>query len=412
MRTAAQPQHEAEAMSEATTTLRDYLFRTEGSTLEFKGAQALNDPLDRKVIPRAVCGFLNSEGGEIIIGIRETKDGLAVDPIPDPEEARRKILDQIISTIDPVPSVHVDFLTAPKGVALRVIVPKPERQVLHFLKEKRGGFVVYRRLGDRLVPLTRAEIMGPGGPDETARSLDLLRQWQENAERQSSAIRELGGVFLHLRASVPGSLSDDVHKTILEWVQDPTLIGIRRLGWHYSTSEPGTSRPRRAQGAREWFHSGDVSGGFRRLEYSQAGEVRFANRLGDDMYWKSPPARKVLYPYAICEYVSSCVTLFARVTEQAGASGHAHGALTMSGIRGSSLGPHKPGTLGYDHGDWLPPYPADQSKPIVESVPILDLVKSPHGLAWKLVLALYQEFGYDEIHVPFYDRETGRFIFE
>lgn len=393
--------------------LTDYFGRSEGPDLEFKSAECLKDP---RIISRAVCGFLNAKGGEVIIGIREEGSGLALSPIPEPEKARKFVRDYLLSTIEPKAICPTDLLD---GGGIRISVP--EGKELHVTREKNGAFAVYLRVDDRLVPLGWNEVVqrlgrqrhdvrrqGENGDEQT---LELLQKWQESALSKSPPLKDPGGIFLYLRPSTSLNLTEDRWEKIQAWIEDPTLVGIRRMGWHYSSRKGKLTL---VQGDLGWRRSGDQAEGFRWLEVSRNGNLRFATRLGEDIFWiQKHDEVKSLYPYALCETIASCATLFAKVIEEANAGGDVWAAVGLTGIRGISLGPFRPNAFDYENlSSWREPYPADSLPPIVDSEGRTEFIKNPHLLAWSLVRQVYACFGYKEEAVPFYNPETARFTFE
>ncbi len=396
--------------------LTDYLGRREGPKLEFKSAECLKDLRD---ISREVCGFLNTEGGEIIIGIREEASGLALSPVPEPEKARKSLRDYLISTIEPTPDIDPKILESPHGSGIRVSVPKG--RILHVTREKQGTFAAYRRVGDRLVAMAWHEILErlsrektrgrPEVEDGKIRTLKLLEEWQTAASERSTPLRKHGGIFLFLRPNKALNLSNDAWQRIQGWIEDPTLLGIRRMGWHYSKHSAGLSL---VQGDPGWRGNGDPATGFRWIELSGAGELRFATRLGEDIFWiQKHDDVKSLYPYALCETIASCATLFAKVIEDASPGGEVWAAVGLTGIHGISLGPYKPNAFGYENrSSWREPYLTDSLPSLVSSARKSEFIKNPHPLAWRLVSQVYECFGYTEEAVPFYSPETARFAFE
>jgi len=62
--------------------------------------------------------------------------------------------------------------------------------------------------------------------------------------------------------------------------------------------------------------------------------------------------------------------------------------------------------------EWESPYELDELGPFHASAELNELHSSPDRLAWRLLRKLYLEFGYDEQHIPYFDRDRGRFVFE
>jgi len=73
--------------------------KAESDRLEFKEEAVLERPAS---IGREVVGFLNADGGDIWIGVKEEHErAVGYESIPDIEQARRSLLDHLIDTIQP-----------------------------------------------------------------------------------------------------------------------------------------------------------------------------------------------------------------------------------------------------------------------------------------------------------------------
>ena len=405
-----------------------YLSRSEGSGLEFKSAEAVGDA---RILPRAVCGFLNGSGGEIIVGVREVGGAKVPDSVEDPAGARRVVLDRLASSIEPsIPrGLDVEDLSDRHGGWLRIRVP--QGKAMYAVRERHGGFAVLRRVGDRQVPLGWLEIQdrprgrGEGGGSRGgaaqggADARRGLTEWRERVEKKARTLRETGGLLLWMEASPPATGTDEQgwREQVGAWITDPTTLGIRRLGWHYSTLEGRLSRVQ-GEGPHRWFRSGDADAAYRWTEVSPSGALRFATALdhiGEGQPERSGESGRRLDPWAFIETVASCATLFAKVLEVSRVeTGSVCAALSMTRIQGWCLRPGRPGTLEYqiETHAWQAPYPEDSLRTTVGGLPAGEIREAPHRLAWMLVREVYASFGYEEGAIPFHDAGRGAFVFE
>jgi hypothetical protein len=405
-----------------------YLSRSQGAGLELKSAEAVGEA---RILPRAVCGFLNGSGGEIIVGVREVGGAKVPDAVEDPGGASRVVLDRLASSIEPsIPAgLEVEDLSDRHGGWLRIRVPKGK--ALYAVRERHGGFAVLRRVGDRQVPLGwleiqerliggRGEVRGSrgGAAQDGADARRGLEGWRDRVEKRARTLRETGGLLLWMEASTPATGTDEHawQEKVGGWIADPTTLGVRRLGWHYGTLEGRLTRVQGA-GPRRWFGSGDAGAAYRWTEVSPSGALRFATALdhidegGPD---PSGGSGRRLDPWAFIETVASCAALFAKVLEASGVeAGRVRAALALTRIQGWSLRPGRPGTLEYQiqAPAWQAPYPEDLLQATVGGLPVGEIRRAPHRLAWMLVREVYASFGYEEGAIPLHDAARGTFVF-
>lgn len=214
------------------------LGQLEDQRLEFKSAAVLDNP-DK--IAREVVAMLNAEGGEVWIGLREEdRRAVEIEPIPEAETRKERLLDYLIDTLEPAPrgdEVVIETVELPgdhnPARVLRITVKHPaDRGPYAWLRK--GGRHFETRVDARLCPMSREEIREAISPGSFA-STD-----KNNARAAERALREareefiqdrvrLRGLWLSVRA-IP-DLALDVHSNQIERIAtEPELTGNRRTG--------------------------------------------------------------------------------------------------------------------------------------------------------------------------------------
>lgn len=394
--------------------LEDLLRSKAGPELEFKGAAAVED---EQILPRSVCSFLNARGGTILVGV---KDDRSVEGIANPESAKRRVEDRLVSTVAPRADVAIEVENSPVGdrALLRITVPAGAPGTLHAVNSTRGRFLVPVRQGDRTVTLGWLEIQRKlCGKDDraTAKQSDeeirgRLDGWVSRCEEKSSVLKERGGLYLVLRAELDSKVPD-LGQRLEAALADPPRIGV---GSGEGSFSDGRAEVRLG---RSVLMSGYESEGYRWLEVTTGDdwELRFATRLDDTWAWGQSLAEqrksRLIHPYALSQTVSSCVALSAALIRGHTTSGAMiHGALELRHLRGRVLPPGPPAHFGYLE---MPSWPkiTEDPGPAIQSMKVESFEERPHAFAKLLLDALYSGFGWDASKVPFYDAAQSRFVY-
>lgn len=408
--------------------LADFVGKSEGRQLEFKAAAALRDPL---AIPRAVCSFLNTEGGDVVIGLRD--DGRTPDPIQDIEREKRRVEDLLASSITPSmpPAVQIDELE--DGPLIVVHVPRSAgKGRLFAVRSSQGRFLVPRRLGARTIPMEWNEIAARlrdaesvADAPETA-ILAALDGWATEREREAPALLESGGLYLVLRTSGDDTAPDptslqSVREELRKLLRDPSPLGCQ-LGDGGFWDMSGEVQTRTARGLAKsgmLLRSGHAREGYRVLEIVEesARELRFGTRIDAGFVWGQSfdaiRKSKLLHPYAVVQTVSSCCRLFAHLLKTAGARPEVISAgLDIRHLRGRRLPPRTPHPgIGYFEDPRWPPAVEDLGPVAVTEFPGEVLLRAPDTIAYRLLQHLYVRSGWRTDDVPFYDVGRERFIY-
>ncbi|TDJ68793.1 MAG: ATP-binding protein [Planctomycetota bacterium] len=402
-------------MANRRRTLREFRSEVEGEGLEFKDPRVLAEPYN---IAREVCAFLNSSGGEVVIGIAD--DGSIV-PVSDPSTEIGRLRDRLASLIAPsLQRVHLELLEG-DGILVSVDPPRTGERELFAVRSSKGRIAVFRRIGARVVALDWAEVretLSRGQtqpPDASKASAEgVLLRWREDLA--SPVLDRVGGLLLVFTVDprIPDSAAKASSDRIRRAVEVPSDIGLRGEGVHYAVGKCRKKQYTLRSGSRDEL--------YRALEFDLRGILRFATRLDILLGDRVPgcPRPKTIYPLSLIETIVSCSVLFGTLIESTGAEGTVACALDLVGIEGHSLPPFRQGTLGFQfESHWKDPHSGPALTEILKaSLEAKTFAKNSHRLAHELVAWIYEEFGCDSSElgkdgekVPYWDQAAGRFAF-
>jgi|GEM_PF-613531 len=230
------------------------LGKVEDQGLEFKSRDSLGD---RHAIGREVVGMLNAErGGEIWIGLAEEGNrAVEVESIPDAEAEARALQDFLMDRLEPAPAAGEIVVEAvptkdeERGVIRIQVKGQPDRRPYALLRK--GARIFVTRVGERLRPMAREEILGQAGVDGEDRE-GRLHEVAHRLFDERERLRKEGGRLLWLRlqptADPADSRLDLQSPELRELLTDPTRTGNRRQGAtfslaaYYLEAEPSTAR--------------------------------------------------------------------------------------------------------------------------------------------------------------------------
>jgi predicted HTH transcriptional regulator len=161
----------------------EYLFKGEGENIEFK--QKLNDEYK---IAKTLCAFANTNGGTILIGVKDNKMVVGVDP-----EEEKHVLEKAAEFLCK-PPVHVMLeeieWTEPgkehEKIILKAAISASEERP-HYAQSKSGDWIAYLRHKDKtLLAGPRAIAAMKNGVEEPHRQIKLTR----NEERLLAYLNE------------------------------------------------------------------------------------------------------------------------------------------------------------------------------------------------------------------------------
>jgi len=375
--------------------------KAETDRLELKGAKALEN---LRSLARAVVALLNSKGGQLWIGLAE-HEGVAstVEPIAGLRCQTVRLQDGLIDLVEPSPIVgeEIDIVPIPRPEGadeglLRVDVKRGRRGPYAFLDGMLRGYVV--RSGSRVRPMTREELRsGFSGKRREDFRQELSAALSQEFEK--SAASGFRGLELLIQPALPDGVELPLDpKALLKLFREATETGNRELGWTFADSS-GELRP--AKGGGLAFQRD-------RLVVQRRGLVRYREPL-ERLVWKGNP--REIWPYALAELPTSVLRLARRlysgVNERVDPEVPVAAALSLFGIRGWTLRPHSPRAVGYQFRE-APPFDEDAVVPAPLIFSWKDVQSSPDRCGFRLLVRLYEGFGYFEDAVPAeFSRETG-----
>lgn len=367
--------------------------------LEFKAQAALGTPED---IAREVVAMLNAEGGEVWIGLREEGGrAVAIDPIPDPDREETQLRDYLIDKIEPSPSVkEVKILRAEttEGILFRLKLTPAGNHKPYALLKKGGGRHYIIRIGERLRPMTREELIfsfkeGGGKKDKVEQASTRLLEIRGGALAQHRSLLWLG-------IRPVSDLELDLQDPALEkYLQEPELTGNRQMGWNFCkfNYRPRLQKEKLVTRPEE----------LRAVEFWKDGTLLFQVPL-ESLFWKGE--RNEIWPYALVEHPVSAFRMARKIYEgKFSANDYIVADLALTGIGGWTLRPNSPGTWGFlsermysEESDLL------WEKPLVFS---FQEVEADDSCAFRLIERVYEAFGLRRDAIPQeFDRQTGRLI--
>jgi len=378
--------------------------KRENETLELKSAAALRAP---ETIARGAVAMLNSEGGDVWIGFNEGKSTNEVEAISltESERERRRLQDYLLDVIEPTPvEGEVSVTTLPlgngseeMGQVLRVTMkPIPERRPYAF--RRHGGRYFVRRVGDRIVPMSREDIGShfrrmpiSTTPDEARK--ELQREIQAliagPPDRFWLGIEPGAGAELKL-----GELRET------ELLTDPTVSGAPRGSFNFTAAAyRGAARIIKPGGKAALTIGDEVLS----LRVFRNGGVRFEAAL-EEIFWVGRVpfvnAERLLSPEALLGYLISVPRLVGTLLRDTALWNHLPqgdlwAALGITGLRGWGL---LPGDLA----EW-PQYRYQirrfQDNDLQESLRFTqdDLRERPDECGMRLVERVYHAFEIDRM---------------
>jgi hypothetical protein len=379
--------------------------RHENNTLEFKQKESLDHP---EVIARAIVGMLNSNGGDVWIGIKEEAGtAVSIEPIDDPEKARCSLRDYLMDVLEPAPldrEIDISTEKVESGLdVLRVQVRQSDERKPYALL-KGGGRYFHIRAGDRIRPMSREEIFPPRAHmsrrnTSLADAIDLLRKEKEKH-------RQAGKSIYWIALKPPHDMTIDIQNPgIRVFLKDAALTGNRPHGWNFINpyGEPIVRRGRLVHGEQT----------------GQSIDVREDGTLSLSIDIESlthSGKENEIYPYALIEYPVALFRLASRLypIQEAAGSNKVLADAALIGIRGWKLNPYSPRSIHFQHprnmsGAWT------ESRDLIWERPLQfsekEIAEEPDWCGFRLVRRIYEAFGYFEDQIPVeFDRSKRRLI--
>jgi hypothetical protein len=381
------------------------LGKKEDLHLEFKSADSLKDP---EKIAREVVAMLNADGGEVWVGLGEEEErAVLVESIPDVERESRRLHDYLVDVIEPPPDaqeVRVIIRESDEGKNLLCIetMPSSHRKPYAFLRK--GGRFYVTRVGARIRPMTREEIL--------SKQPDGLDAGVERAELALLAARKevlaSGRQILWLRFEPGVEISLDIQSRMLEEIlQDPRVSGNRFPGWNFASF---LSRPRPQQDALIAADEG------RQVTIRRDGGLIFDASL-TALLWQGE--ENEIWPLALLEYIVSSFRISRSVYREALRPQDPVAVdLALAGGKGWKLRAGTPGAGTMGAMFFRLRYPIrtfTESADLVLTQPLTfrfeEIDREPDRCGYRLIERVYEAFGIRREDIPnLFDSESGRLV--
>ncbi len=381
----------------------------ENQALEFKSRDVLRHLAS---VGRAVVAMLNSEGGDVWIGLREA-DGVAVtlEPIQNPDREIERLRDHFSDSIEPAPDLREitpdKFEEPGVGTILRLRVRPASDLGPRALREGAARLFV-RRVGDRVRPMSHEEIVSRFAGQRTRRDnlaseashkiLEARDKWLHNGHVLWLRIQPFNDL------KIPFSSAENFRK----YFADPRATGNRASGWNFVNPYERTRRDRDALVHQDEGHL---------LRIFRDGTVEFTVPI-ENLYWKSVSGRpeadgKEIWPFCLLEYPISVFRLASTIYRE-----HALDRLSsvladlaLFGLKDWTLRPHSPRSFAYKLS--TPRIFLEEDLLLTKPLPFEsgEILDEPDRCGFRLIEKVYERFDYWEDKIPQeFDRLTGKLV--
>jgi hypothetical protein len=376
------------------------LGQAEGQKLEFKGKDALKHLPN---VSREVVAMLNSEGGEVWIGLGE-ESGRAVrsESIEHPNREINRLRDHFSDAIEPSPiqgEIRVEaFCDEAKGSVLKVSANPSAGRKPFALREGTARHFL-KRVDDRLRSMAREEIIPRRAGFDSARR-DALRKIR-NAQGQERSRQRF---WLRIQPVGGGKLN--LGKNFDDYFRDSRKTGNRSIGWNFV--DPYQRLEREGNGIRFGLETC--------VRVFSDGAIDFTMPI-INLYWKSVDgvsraAAKEIWPYCLLEYPASIFRLASTIYKDHHFDSDTFLAdLVLFGLRDWTLRPHSPVSFGYKLAN---PKPFEFDEIVLDeptNFTSKQIRDEPDRCAFRLVTQVYWSFGLWEEDMPVeFNQDTGKLV--
>lgn len=378
-----------------------WLGAPEGSQLEYKGAEALRDPVS---IARAVVALLNHRGGYVVVGVDDQGKPHGLPTGADVGRERDRLRSMLIDSIEPRPldRVSVQAVQVLGVDVLQVAVARRDSRVAATLyaERRRGMYGFWVRSGATTRSYTLEEVHKHFSKRATPVP---ARRWDDALAKND----EPDTVFV-----MQAQFSDvSLERSAIERVfaKDQRIkLHRRAMSWavidEYAELEPS---------ARSVLAAGRVGGRKYFSVDSKSAILRFEGRA-DFLRWRTHPlfGQRVIYPFPLVEGTASFFWLLARYIEESGADGSVHCQLGLWRPEGWRLGPSRPGTIAWETPQQWQAAHDNTSVERIGDRDVEEICVKTDQVARSYVSEVYEDFGYEVDSIPFWSEQEQRFIFE
>jgi hypothetical protein len=270
---------------------------SESARLEFKAADAMKHP---ESVIRAVVAMLNSDGGEIWVGLgEENGKAVSVQPLSDAERARVVLRDKMVELIEPTPVGLVDPVVVGGIIAIKVRRGSDRPFAL-----KSGNSRDYLgRFGDRTRALSYEELREAFSANRNESSEALSEARKQVGKLRARSDRGLVLIAVPLPEARVSTNDSATGRTVEKLMRDHLVTGSRRMGWTFHYENAKVDFLRHELVARVGLDD--------QVIMTPRGEVVFMtspNRL----IWsgsRGPSPERDVHPIVLCELVTSAIRI-------------------------------------------------------------------------------------------------------
>lgn len=370
----------------------------ESVRLEFKAADAMGHP---EAIVRAVVALLNTQGGEVWVGLGEQEGkAVSIQPLADPQRARIILRDKMVELIEPTP---VD-LVQPRVVGAVVVVRVEQGSERPYALKSGTKREYLGRFLDRTRMLSYEELRHFFSTGRGERQKALI-----DARRRVGALRSrVGRGLIFIAVPLPecqvATNQPAVPLAIQRVLGDHTSTGSRRMGWTFHHEQAQA----KLQKGREVVVDAGLGD---EIRLTARGEVVFSTRPGR-LLWqgsRGPNPERDVHPIVLAELVTSAVRILKQLTllrihERTPDKWVLH--LSLLGMAGWTLSGGSP--LRWSVGSQIGTFEEDElsgSDVVIESA---ELDANPDRVALTLLKQLYADFQLTTDQLPpEFDQEQG-----
>ncbi len=381
----------------------------ESQRLEFKSAEALRHLAS---IGREVVAMMNTEGGDVWIGLREA-DGIAVtvEPVQNPDHEVGRLQDYFSDSIEPAPGpreiMYEQIHDAGGGVLLRLRIQPVSESGPRALREKAARLFV-RRVGDRIRPMSHEEIATKFSPTRSTND-PVAKAGRKMLEARDFWLGKGKILWLRIQSIHDLDFRFRSEGDFRKYFADPAATGNRSAGWNFVNPYESV---RRESGAI--VHGSDEAHWVRLY---RDGGIEFTMPI-ENLYWKSVSGRsevraKEIWPYSLLEYPISVFRLARAIYNDHARNklGPVLGDMALFGLQGWTLRPYSPRSFGYRLST-QEPYREENllfQKPLTYTPD--EILEEPDRCGFRLVDQVYDRFGYWEKEIPQeLNQESGRLV--
>lgn len=381
----------------------------EGQRLELKGRDALANP---RKIGAAVVAFLNSEGGDLYVGVREEREravaaNAEIEGVEDADKEARRLWDFLLDAIEPSPGVgEIELSSEPAEERNAVIHLRvtPGKHRPYALLGQGGARSFWVRVGPRNRPMTREEL---ADAFSTHAAVDPGEAAWRLLVGERDELQRTGGEWLWMGIQPVPELEWDLQRPGLRsWLMDPGTIGVRPGSPSFQVPfEPELEKGRLVARAVD---AGEV---LKETVLRRDGGIRFRSVL-DHLYQRETGRGPRLINPDVLIGIPLSLFLLAKALPwgELGGEFELVADLALLGVEraGAGLLP----------GRWRVPRPGTEVKRFTEEEDLTfaeplcfrfeEVAENPERCLFRLLRRVYEAFGLREEAMPFsFDPATG-----